>query len=66
MVEIGDTLRIDYMVGEPDYTGRVGVVKFIDSIGQIHGAFGGCAIIPGTDSFTIIKKKDEQCLMQNE
>lgn len=59
MVEIGDTIRIDYMEGEPDYTGREGVVKSIDDAGQIHGTFGGCAVIPGTDSFTIIKKKDE-------
>lgn len=59
MVEIGNTIRIDYMEGEPDYTGREGVVKSIDDAGQIHGTFGGCAVIPGTDSFTIIKKKDE-------
>lgn len=59
MVEIGDTLRIDYMAGEPDYTGREGIVKSIDDAGQIHGTFGGCAVIPGADSFTIIKKKDE-------
>lgn len=59
MVEIGDTIRIDYMEGEPDYTGREGVVKSIDDAGQLHSTFGGCAIIPGTDSFTVIKKKDE-------
>ena len=66
MVEIGDTLRIDYMEGEPQYSGKVGTVEFIDGIGQIHGTFGGCAIIPCTDSFTIIKKKDEKCSTQNE
>lgn len=59
MVEIGDTIRIDYMEGEPDYTGREGIVKSIDDAGQIHGTFGGCAVIPGTDSFTVIKKRDE-------
>ncbi len=59
MVEIGDTIRIDYMDGEPRYTGRIGVVTTIDSVGQIHGTFGGCAIIPEKDSYTIIKKKDE-------
>lgn len=59
MVEIGDMIRIDYMEGEPDYTGCKGTVVFIDDAGQIHGTFGGCAVIPGTDSFTIIKKKDE-------
>jgi len=59
MVEIGDTIRIDYMEGESDYTGREGIVKSIDDAGQIHGTFGGCAVIPGTDSFTVIKKRDE-------
>lgn len=59
MVEIGDTIRINYMEGEPDYTGREGIVKSIDDAGQIHGTFGGCAVIPGTDSFTVIKKRDE-------
>lgn len=59
MVEIGDTIRINYMEGEPDYTGREGIVKSIDDVGQIHGTFGGCAVIPGIDSFTVIKKRDE-------
>lgn len=59
MVEIGDTIRIDYMEGEPVYIGCEGVVEFIDGMGQIHGTWGGCALIPGTDSFTVIKKKDE-------
>lgn len=59
MVEIGDTIRIDYMEGEPVYTGCEGTVEFIDGMGQIHGTWSGCAIIPSIDSFTIIKKKDE-------
>ncbi len=59
MVEIGDTLRIDYMEGEPQYSGKVGTVEFIDGIGQIHGTWGGCAVVPNIDSYTIIKKKDE-------
>ena len=56
MVEIGDTLRIDYMEGEPQYGGKVGTVEFIDDAGQIHTSCGGCALIPGLDKFTIIKK----------
>lgn len=59
MVEIGDTIRIDYMEGESDYIGCEGVVEFIDDMGQIHGTWGGCAILPKLDVFTIIKKKDE-------
>ena len=59
MVEIGDVIRIDYMEGESDYWGRTGTVEFIDDMGQIHGDWGGCAVLPDLDSFTIIKKKDE-------
>lgn len=66
MVEIGDTLRIDYMEGEPQYGGKVGTVEFIDGIGQIHGTWGGCAVVPNIDSYTILKKRDEQCSEQNE
>lgn len=59
VIKIGDKIRIDYMDGEPQYNGRVGIVEFIDDAGQIHTSCGGCALIPGTDSFTVIKKKDE-------
>lgn len=59
MVEVGDTIKIDCMDGEPYYDGKTGIVKSIDDWGQIHGTWGGCALIPGTDSFTVIKKKDE-------
>ena len=55
MVKIGDKIHITYMKDEPDYTDRVGRVMFIDGIGQIHGTWGGCALIPGTDEFEIIE-----------
>ena len=51
MVNIGDKIKIIYMEGEPQYTGKVGIVEHIDSIGQIHGSWGGCAIIPETDMY---------------
>lgn len=54
MVKVGDTIRIEYMDGEPQYCGREGVVKSIDDIGQLHGTWGGLAVVPGTDIFTII------------
>lgn len=57
MVKVGDVIRIVDMDGEPHYTGREGVVKHIDSVGQIHGTWGGCAVIPGVDSFEIVKKE---------
>lgn len=53
---VGKTLRIVSMDGEPHYTGRTGVVRHIDDMGQIHGSWGGCAIIPETDTFEIIKE----------
>jgi len=43
-VKVGDTIMIDSMEGEPQYTGRVGTVKHIDDAGQIHGTWGGCAL----------------------
>ena len=56
MVKVGDVIRIVDMDGEPHYTGREGVVQHIDSMGQIHGTWGGCAVIPGVDSFEIVEK----------
>lgn len=56
MVKIGDKIRIDNMDGEPQYTGREGTVEVIDDAGQIHGTWGGCAVIPKVDSFTVIKR----------
>lgn len=56
MVNIGDTIRIIDMSGEPNYCGRVGVVKSIDSMGQIHGTWGGLAVIPGTDVYEVVSK----------
>ena len=54
MINVGDRIRIIYMEGEPQYTGREGVVRSIDDIGQLHGSWGGLAIIPGKDLFEII------------
>ena len=53
-VKIGDVIKIISMQGEPDYAGRSGIVTRIDSLGQIHGTWGGLAIIPGEDTFQII------------
>ena len=51
---VGDTLRIVEMKGEPQYAGKIGKVEFIDSIGQIHGSWGGCAIQPEHDKYEIL------------
>ncbi len=55
MVKQGDKIRIIEMKGEPQYSGKEGYVMFVDGIGQIHGTWGGCALIPETDKFEIIK-----------
>ena len=54
MVKKGDKIRIIDMDGEPNYAGREGTVICIDSIGQIHGTWGGCAVVPGLDSYEVI------------
>lgn len=51
MNRIGQVLKIDYMEGEPAYAGRIGAIERIDDMGQLHGTWGGCAIIPGEDIF---------------
>lgn len=55
-IQIGDTIKIIRMVCEPNYTNRIGVVKVIDDIGQIHGTWGGLAISPSKDTYEIIKR----------
>ena len=60
MAKVGDKIKIISMNGEPQYTGKVGVVDFIDDMGQIHGTWGGCAIIPDVDSFEILNENQEQ------
>lgn len=55
--KVGDTIEIIEMNDEPRYTGRVGVITHIDDIGQLHGTWGGCALIPNEDEFEIIEQK---------
>ena len=59
-VRVGDTIRITSMsdpyIPQGSYDGREGIVEHIDSIGQLHGTWGGLAVIPGEDGFVIVKK----------
>ncbi len=57
-VNIGDKIRIINMQGEPQYTGKEGIVQKIDDAGQIHGSWGGCALIPYEDIFEVIPDND--------
>jgi len=52
--KVGDTIRIIEMKGEPEYSGRVGVVDLVDGIGQLHGSWGGLAVQPENDTYEIL------------
>ena len=60
MAKVGQKIKIIDMDGEPLYAGREGVIQHIDSIGQLHGTWGGLAVIPGTDSYVVIEEGDEK------
>jgi hypothetical protein len=51
---IGDRIKIINMEGEPHYKDREGVVTHIDDAGQIHGTWGGCAIVPEADTYIVL------------
>ena len=55
-VNVGDKIKIITMQGEPQYKGREGVVTHIDDAGQIHGTWGGCAVIPSVDTYIIMER----------
>jgi len=60
-VSVGDRIRILHM--EDPYTpetydGREGTVEFIDSLHQLHGTWGGLAVIPEKDDFEVISHGD--------
>lgn len=53
-VRIGDLIEIVEMDGESNYNGKIGYVIMVDDVGNIHGTWGGCAIIPTVDKFKIL------------
>jgi len=56
MVKVGDRIRIIDM-NDPYglyYQGQEGIVEHIDDLGQLHGTWGGLAVIPEEDKFEII------------
>ena len=55
-IRIGDKIKIINMEGEPHYKDREGRATHIDDAGQIHGTWGGCAIVPKVDTYVIVKR----------
>lgn len=51
---IGKRIRIINMRGEPNYAGKEGIVECIDGIGNLHGTWGGLAVIPETDIYELV------------
>lgn len=58
-VQVGDEIFIYEMQGEPRYAGEKGTVTSIDSMGHIHGTWGGCSLIPGKDIYMVLDKEGE-------
>lgn len=59
MAKIGDRIRItrlDDPYTPESYVGREGIIEFIDSMGQLHGTWGGLAVIPGVDDYVVIEE----------
>lgn len=53
---IGDKIKIIRMVDEPSYNERTGVIEHIDDAGQLHGSWGGLAVIPEVDKVELVKE----------
>lgn len=56
-MKVGDKIRIVKMdddLSGIEYEGREGVIEFIDSMGQLHGTWGGLVIIPEVDVIQIL------------
>ena len=53
---IGKKIIIHHLDGEDNrYDGKTGIVEHVDDMGQLHGTWGGLAIIPHIDDFEIIE-----------
>lgn len=56
-VKVGDKIRIirlDDPYAVETYNGREGIVRHIDDMGQLHGTWGGLAVIPEEDEFEVL------------
>lgn len=69
-IKVGSKIKIVRMDGEPQYAGREGVVTHIDDAGQIHGTWGGRAIVPEVDLYILLDQRTtcafvKTCLILN-
>ena len=59
MANVGDKIVIKGFAGEEpnaaDYIGKVGIVESIDSIGQLHGTWGGLGLLP-QDKYEVLQE----------
>lgn len=54
---VGMTIFIRHLEGEnKNYDGRTGIITHIDDAGQLHGTWGGLAVIPEIDDFEVYEK----------
>ena len=59
--KVGQKIRIIRMddnngkdVQANEYNGKVGIIRLVDGIGQLHGSWGGLAVNPEIDEIEII------------
>ena len=61
--KVGGRIRIVRMDGEPEYSGREGVIEHVSPayepagiLEQLHGTWGGLAVQPSIDTIEIIQQ----------
>ena len=56
MYKVGDKIKIIQLDDKygAHYAGREGVITVIDDMGQLHGTWGGLALIPSLDKIVKI------------
>ena len=53
-MKIGQKIHINHLHGEDlTYDGKEGVITYIDDLGQLHGTWGGLAVIPEVDDYKV-------------
>ena len=54
IIKVISMVNSDSSIDDSRYNGKEGIVKFIDDAGQLHGTWGGLAVIPEVDKFEIV------------